>query len=555
MKYHYQDKPVPKEWTTSPAFMGVNPICLKIMAQRGIQSTEDARLFLFPKFQEVVQNTDIQGMNACVDTMEQAIQAKDHIVIYQDYDVDGCAACAIMMENLRRFGAIVDFYGNDRSIDGYGLCKNGIDQILLKFPEAKLIVTVDNGIVAYEGIEYANSKGLKVLVTDHHEPGDTLPPAVAVVDLKRKDETYPFHDLCGAGLALKVMFALGKKMRRDLGLIAQSTDLAAFATVADVVPMVGENRSIVREGLKYINDGIRPAFRMMNAVIDEKRVTAQGTLAFKYAPMINAVSRMGYDTGMIVEMFLDEDLESLKRTVLALDQINDERKEETLRENEIAESVVDPTTIGKAIVIQDESFQEGVIGIVAGRLKEQYHRPVIVFAKEDNGTMKASGRSVPGFNLKTALDQMAPLMIGYGGHAMAAGLTIKAENLDDFTKAFLEIADREVDLSNCDEEMSIDVILSADDVSVDLVQGITALEPFGEGFREPCIGLTAEVDNVSYMKEKHVKYTDTKNNLAIITWNGAEKAKAHSSMPKKFVGTLGLNEFHGRVSVQMITIE
>lgn len=560
MPYSYTKATIPGEWLAAPSLMGVDPLALEILAARGAKTVDEAKEILFPSFNQVVENLTLKDMDKVVDKLVQAIEEKLPITIYQDYDVDGCMACSIMMENLRRFGAVVNFYGNDRLVDGYGMCPNGVDSLLAKFPETKIILTVDNGIVAFDGIERANALGLTVLVTDHHEPGEKLPPAYAIVNPKRTDETYPFHDLCGAGIALKTMLALSKKMRRDLNFVTQSADLAALATVADVVPMVGENRAIVKYGLQLINDGVRPAFRVMSSEMGIAHVTAHETMAFTYAPMINAVSRMGENTDRIVQMFLSDNIPQLEQDVRWLDKLNEKRKEETKREMEIAEKAVmqmnlAPNTSPSSIIVFHPDFQEGIIGIVAGRLKASYHCPVVVFAPAGNGLIKASARSMPGLDIKSALDGLSDIMVNYGGHAMAAGITIQERDYPAFCTRFKEIAARNMDESKNEETIPIDAVIHASDLNEETVRGLSVLEPFGEGFREPLFGLIANVDTVRYMgsEQQHVKYTDSSSGVSIITWGGAAEAKRRTSFPKKFVGHIGLNEFNGRVSVQMIT--
>lgn len=560
MPYTYKKVEIPHNWLAAPSLMGVEPLALEILAARGVKTVQEAKEVLFPSFKAVVENTDIKDMDKVIEKLEQAINEKLPITVYQDYDVDGCMACAVMVENLRRFGAIVHFYGNDRFVDGYGMCPHGVDSLMKRFPDTKIILTVDNGIVAFDGIQRANELGLTVLVTDHHEPGEALPPAYAVVDPKRKDESYPFHDLCGTGLALKVMIALSKRMKRDLNLVIQSADMAALATVADVVPMLGENRAIVKYGLSLINDGVRPAFRVLNSVKKVSHVTAHETLAFTYAPMINAVSRMGKDTSRIVRMFLSDNISKLEEDVLWLDDINEMRKEETKQEMEYAEEIIQKNGFDKdhpptSIVVFHPSFQEGIVGIVAGKIKAAYNCPTVVFSPAEHGMIKASARSTPGLDIKQAFDAMADIMVNYGGHAMAAGITIMKKDYDEFCERFDKIVKSDMDVTKNAVTTPIDVVVQAKELKENTVRDLSVLEPYGEGFPEPMIGLIANVDSVRYMgtDQQHVKYTDSAADVSIITWNGAESAKKRSSFPKKFVGHVSLNEFRGHVSVQMIT--
>ena len=556
MAYTYNPIPIPSEWLDDPVLARTQPLVLQILANRGLQTVEEVSECLFPDFSIVIKDAGLKDMDKLVERLARALSFHEKIVVYHDYDVDGICACTIMVENLRRMGGDVEFYANDRFVDGFGMCPNGVEQIMQRWPETKVILTVDNGIVAFDGVDAANKLGVDVLITDHHEPEITLPSAYAVVDPKRQDETYPFRDFCGAGLALKAMFALALCLRKDVSEVYRSVDLAALATVADVVPLHGENRTIVREGTHALTDGDRPAIKVLNTIKKAARVTAHGTVAFTYAPMINAVSRLGQDTRNVIEFFMELDEMNCRKTALWLDELNEQRKSETTREVDISENLLtaENNPNPECIVLYNDNFAEGIVGIVAGRLKSKYNVPVIVFAPSEPGLIKASARSVPGLNLIETLMMLPEYTVKCGGHAAAAGLTIKKADFDAFKEAFTKLCHERNDVSKNNVSTPIDAVVDSSALNEEVVRSLSALEPFGEGFPEPLFGLTANIDEVRFMGQgqKHVKYTDNSQDVSIIEWGGGDKARARTKPPRKFVGRLELNEFNGHVSVQMI---
>lgn len=531
----------------------VNPICLDILWRRGIRDSKTALAFLRPHFDSFVNSGMLVDMDKAVLALADAMANNRHVVIYQDYDADGCCACAISVECLRELGIRTDYYCNDRAIDGFGLCKNGIDNILTKYPDVSLIMTVDNGIVAVDATEYAKSKGLTVIITDHHEPGDILPDAAAVVNAKRHDETHGYHDYCGAGVAMKLMIALYRHLGHSIEPVLKTADIAALATVADVVPLLGENRALVQEGLRLIVNNTRPAFAAMNRVMQPKVISAQSTLAFCYAPMVNALSRMGEDTGLAVELLLCKDDDEAGEMVLKLKALNEERKELTDTQRQIAMSMVDPDNLPPAIVLYHPSFSEGLVGIIAGRLKEDFNRPVVVFADSVDGELKGSCRSTDDVNIKEVLDSISQHILRHGGHAKAAGLSIDKTKLSAFTKALCEAVAPL--LTTEDVYMPIDAVVDASELTPKFITELRILEPYGEGFREPLFGLNAHCDAIRHMgsEGQHVKLTSRDHAVSIIKWNGTEEYDRKTKLPSKFVGHPALNEWQGMVSVQFIS--
>ena len=284
----------------------------------------------------------------------------------------------------------------------------------------------DNGINGVDAIDYANSKGLTVVVTDHHEPGEKLPNAAAVVDLKRKDETYPFQDFCGCGLAFRVMLDLYRYMKKDPTPVFNTLDLVALATVADVVPLKGENRALLKEGLQRIESGDRLFFSVLLPLLNVKDVNAHYTLAFQIAPILNSLSRMCEDTALAVEALLSNDPDWVRLQCSAFIDTNKVRKEMTMEQTELAISMAEECEGDQVLVIYDDSFHEGIVGIIAGRLKELFWKPAIVLARGESGALKGSGRSLDEIPLNEALNACDQYLLTHGGHAIAACLSLPA---------------------------------------------------------------------------------------------------------------------------------
>ncbi len=552
-KYIFTDVEVPQEIIVGK-LVEVSPLILKILYKRGYCTAKEMEDMLFGNLEWSISNFRMKDTDKAVRLLADAIENGSQIVIYHDYDVDGCSAAALCFEALGKIGGVVSTYVNDRAVDGYGICQNGIDHILQKFPGAQLVLTVDNGISANEAVQYAKEKGLAVVVTDHHIPGDILPDADAVIDPKRTDETYPFHELCGTGVAFKLMLALYDCMGEDITPVLNTIDIVALATVADVVPLVGENRDLVREGLRVMNSGRRPAFRIMKELLEVKEVNAHYTIAYQIAPMINSLSRMGGNVYLAVETLVSNNEELLRENVSRMIALNKRRREETSREEELALGMLDEKNLPNIIILKDDSFNEGMCGIVAGRLNSNYHRPAIILAPSKDGILKASCRSISEFNIKVCLDKVSHLLIGYGGHAKAAGFSISTENFDEFKSTIQAMAG---DLSpDCFVfKRELDDVLDMEQATVELIQKLKMLEPFGEDFPPLMLGLRYDYDTVRFFgkENNHVKYWNREHNLTILEWRGADRERARQLRKKKrnkAIGTLELNEYNGQVSAQ-----
>lgn len=549
-KYAYQEKHCPPELLTEK-LKTVNPICLDILYGRGFCTTEDMEEFLFPSLtRSLRRHPPMQDMDKAVTLLTQAVKQNLPTVVYHDYDVDGITSAAIFTECMETLGVPVSRYCNDRVNGGFGINVAGVDELMRQHPDTKLLVTVDNGITGMEGIQHAKELGLTVIVTDHHEPGDLLPAADAVIDHKRKDEPdNQYRDNCGAGVIWKVMLALYSALGRDVSPVMNTLDLAALGTVADVVPLSSENRAIVQEGLQVINNGSRPFFRVLAETMKFQTIDSE-TVSYQIAPMINAVSRMNGNASSVVELLLSTDEQTLREGIIELDDYNQARRQETAREVELATTALGDNFDKPVVIFKDTSLQEGIVGIVAGQLKDQIGRPALVFAQDKDGNWKGSCRSMDGFHIKEALDQCAEYLIAYGGHAKAAGVTVKADYFPAFQAKMEQLASEAVIV---EEAAVIDAVLPSDQYTERVVRELSILTPFGEGFQKPVFGLVADIVDMRFMgqEQQHVKYID-RTGLAVIQWGQGEQAKLRKKVPCKFVGYPQLNSWNGIVSVQFV---
>lgn len=538
--------------------LGLKEVTVNILYNRGIKTKESIEKFLNGSLGDLHDPRLMQDSQKAVEIIIGAIKNKEQIVVYTDYDCDGVGAAVILIELLRKLNAKVNFYSNNRFIDGYGLCKNGIDNILRMYPEVKLIITCDNGIVAFEGIEYAKAKGLKVIVTDHHDPdmSGKLPPADAVVNPRRLDDTYPFKGLCGAGVVFKLMLLLYFELGKDLKDVYDTLDVCALSTVGDVVPLIDENRIIVKEGLRYIKDNRRAVFEVLQEKFEAYNITAHYTLGFLYAPLINAVGRIDGQPDRAIRLFFLEDKEEIKKEIDYLYNLNEQRKEMTKEQEQVAIDLLKNKGLKEVIVLYHPRFHLGIVGLIAGRLKEIHNRPCVVFAQEGN-VLKGSGRSIDNFNMKEVFTELKHLTIAAGGHAKAGGITILPENLEAFEEAIIEIAKNRLTQEDYIKKYIIDYRFFPNTIDLDILDELDMLQPYGEGFEEPLFLLdNFVVDDFRVIGEeqRHLKLIN--KDLAVILWNEAEWY-SKLGRPKK-IRALGIpqsNVFNNKVYLQFVVKE
>lgn len=538
-----------------PKLADLSDVALNVLYNRGFRDVESIDRFLQGTMTDLHDPRLLKDADKATDILIKAIKEDVFIVVYGDYDCDGVSSVTVMVELLQKAGARVGYYTNDRFKQGYGMMASGVDELLVMYPETKLIVTTDNGIMAFEGVKYAKDKGLTVVVTDHHEQGAELPNADAIVDPKRVDCDYPFDGLCGAGVAFKVMLLMYYKMGKPLQTVYNTLDIVGMATVGDVVPLIDENRILVQKGLDMIRDEKRLAFRALREVFDAKVINAHFTIGFQYVPAVNSIGRLDGNPRRAIDMFFEEDYEAVLETAQYLKDINNKRKEITVEQCLEAEEMMKSKGLKHVIVAYSPTFHEGIVGLIAGRLKEEYNRPVFVFSSHE-GKLKGSGRGIDGFHLKKALEVLKEknLIVGGGGHAKACGLTIDMSMLEGFEKAVNEMAEAVLTEEDFTKKHDIDYVFHSSEVTIDVIDELKFLEPFGEAFSKPKLVVDGfNVDKVFYMGEEknHVKLCSS--GLDMILFRESEHFKSMGEPTRvKAIGYPDLNVWNNRVSVQFL---
>lgn len=528
---------------------------LHILINRGVDSKEKIDAILDTDINHQHNPMLMKDSEKLVARLKEAVERGRHIVIYGDYDSDGACATAIAVLCLRELGAKVDYWINNRFVHGYGMTPLGVEDLVVKFPDVEVILTVDNGIVAFEGVQAALDRGIEVLITDHHEPkpDGTLPPASAIVDPKRLDETYPFNGICGAAVIYKMMLLLYIEMEQSLDYPSSMIDIVGMATVGDVMPLVDENRLFVKESIKQINRNPRYAFQALKEAIGKSSID-EGTFGFQFVPMVNAVGRLHGVIDDAVEMFLATDTDRVDELVQKLVQTNELRKEQTAEQEALAIELVEKKGVQSVIVLAHEDFHEGIVGLVAGRIKELYHRPTIVMTKH-NGLWKGSGRSIDGFSLIQTLHKVADTTHQFGGHDAACGLKVEDHQLQAFEQAIIAEADAVLTDDILTPKVQVDVFLEPHEVTAQLVEELEALKPFGTAFVAPNIAVkdfTVQKTFCMGKEKNHIKLIHPA--LSLIMWNGAKyyEEELQNAPVVQAIGTPEVNYWNGTVSMQMV---
>ncbi|MFW6010591.1 MAG: single-stranded-DNA-specific exonuclease RecJ [Gemmatimonadota bacterium] len=462
------------------------PEICRLLVRRGHASEGDARRFLRPRFRNLHDPGLLPDIGPAVDRLESAMAADERILVHGDYDVDGMAAAALLTRGLRELGGRAIPFVPHRTRDGYDLGEAG----LARAAEvgASLLLTADCGITADEAVGAARAAGLDVIVTDHHRPPEELPDAVAVVSPGRRDSEYPFRGLAGVGVALKLLQALHRSRDRDREALNRHLDLVALGTIADVVPLRDENRILARAGLTVLGRTVKPGLEALMASADVPRdEVSASSVAFRLGPRLNAAGRVS-EASEGLELLMTDDPERAVELAGRLEAANERRRRIDGRVQEEAghrlRESFDPET-DRAGVVWSEGWHPGVLGIVASRLVDEIHRPVIVVTVEA-GRGRGSGRSIPGFHLHSALSECGEHLERFGGHRMAAGLEIMPERVEDFARAFAEIARRELP-DPPGRELELDLVLPLARIDADLHRSLDHLKPFGQGNRRPVL--------------------------------------------------------------------
>lgn len=485
--------------------LSISPITASILLARGVATEAQARHWLSPHQASLHDPFLLPDMERAVDRLHRAVATGESVCFYGDYDVDGMSATSLYLTFFNSLGGKVGHYIPHRLKEGYGLNEPAIRRLVRD--GVRLLVTSDCGTTAHREVATANRLGLDVIITDHHQVDDRLPPALAVLNPCRSDSAYPFRGLCSGGLAYKVAAAYQAKY--GMGELAVETmlDLVALSTVADVVPLQDENRFFVREGLAQITRGSRCGLRALKRVAGIERDCHTGTVAFRLAPRINAAGRLAHaDVG--VRLLTTESDAEAGELADQLERLNRERQKIEEETTADALAMVEDLDMPAALVMAARHWHVGVIGIVAARLVERYHRPAVVVAVNEQGVGKGSARSVPGFDLYQALSRCRDLLEGFGGHPCAAGLTVQEARLPEFQDRFAEIAAGWTGDRSPQPLLHVDAEVDLREIDQQLVLELSLLHPFGAGNPEP----TLAVKNLSILNQRvvgnrHLKLT------------------------------------------------
>lgn len=531
----------------------VNQLLATILANRNILKEEDIRLFLNPTRNDFYNPFLITDMDIAVNRIIKAIENKENITIYGDYDVDGITSITVLKSFLNDIGVETDTYIPNRLIEGYGLNKEAIDKISKK--GCNLMITVDCGISAIEEIEYANSLGIETIITDHHEAGNEIPKAIAVIDNKRKDSKYPFRELAGVGVVFKLIQAIGITLKLKEESYLKYLDIVCIGTISDIVPLVDENRVIAKLGLLLVAQTKNIGLRSIINSSGYNKIDSN-TISFGVAPRINACGRMG-KAEEALELFLSKDKNEVNELTNKLNEHNRKRQEteKAIFENALEKIKAEHLDENKAIIVGGENWHHGVIGIVSSKITEMYFKPSILLSFEEDRIGKGSGRSIPGFDLHEALMKCSDTIEKFGGHSMAVGITVKKDNLEKFKKEFEQIATQ----SKIDEIIpiiNIDAKVDLSDIDKEMVESLKQLEPFGEANKMPVFAFkNLKIDSIRALSEgKHLKLTLKDNNYIInaIGFNIGYLANEYRIGDKIDVaGVLEINTFNGVDNLQI----
>lgn len=487
----WQSKPVdPAQVSRLAESLKVFPVTAQVLINRGVTDLPSAREFLETDLGQLADPFLMRDMDRAVATLVQAIDSGDLIRIYGDYDVDGVTATVLLVRAIKALGGRVDYYLPHRVREGYGLHREAID--LAVTDGVKLLITVDCGVSDCDEIEYARNLGIPIIVTDHHLPAAHLPPALAVLDPKRGDCGYPFKELSGVGVAFKLICALAKEMRLSPEAPFRFLDLVALGTIGDVVPLLGENRLLVKHGLKYLRQSQKPGMvALIQASQLDPRTIGSHQVSFVLAPKLNAVGRLEH-ARTAAELLLTADEQEADRLAGYLVDCNSQRQREERKTVQDAQRKVkeeSDLSRDRALILSSEQWHPGVIGIVASRLVDQYHRPCLLIAWEQEEG-KGSGRSIPGFHLWEALNQCRPYLVRFGGHSMAAGFTIQRDQVEPFQAMFSEFAAQALSDQDLIPNFSLDGWVQAGELTTEAVSQLNSLAPFGTGNPQPLLAMS-----------------------------------------------------------------
>ena len=530
----------------------VNRLLATILANREI---EDIKTYLEPTRHDFHNPYEMPDMEKAVERILKAIENKEKIIIFGDYDVDGITSITVLKSFFKDLNTEVGEYIPNRLNEGYGLNKEAIKKIAEQ--GYNLMITVDCGITGIEEIEYAKSLGIETIVTDHHEPGEELPKAIAVVDCKRKDNKYPFRELAGVGVAFKLCQAISQKLNLDEKQYLKYLDIVALGTISDIVPLKDENRVITKLGLMLIKQTKNCGLISLLNLAGYRKIDSTA-ISFGVAPRINACGRMGH-ANEALDLLLCGNMRDASQKARNIAKYNNDRQEyeKIIYEDAIKQIEKKNLEDENSIVLGGDDWHHGVVGIVASKITDLYYKPCLLVCYENGEDIgKGSGRSIAGFDLHEALTECKDILEGFGGHSMAVGLSIKRENLPKLKEKFEELA-KEAHFEETYPTINIDSVINIDTVNKEMVESLSLLEPLGEGNKMPIFAFkNLKIDSIRSLTEgKHLKLILKSNNNTYVNAIGFNLGY----MVDEFVigdkvdvaGCLEINSFNGTDSVQI----
>ena len=531
----------------------ISKIVASIIANKGLKDNNEIEVFLHPRRGDFHNPFLMPDMDKAVARIIQAIDNKEKVAIYGDYDVDGITSSTVLHRFLEERGLHTDIYIPNRLNEGYGLNKKEIEAIA----ETKhtLIITVDCGITGYDEIEYAKTFGIDTVVTDHHEPPEKLPDAIAVVDCKRKDNKYPFNGLAGVGVAFKLTQALAIKLNLPEESYLKYLDIVCVGTISDIVPLVDENRTISKLGLRLVKQTRNIGLKVLLESIGYKKIDSN-TISFGIAPRINACGRMGHEKEAL-KLFLTNNIEEAKQITQKLNEYNLQRQEIEKRIFDEAQELMQNPEEQKlpCIVLRKENWHHGVIGIVSSKITDMYFKPSILMCIEEGNIAKGSGRSIPGFDIHEALENCKENIKQFGGHSMAIGITIDNDKFDDFKKQIEEYAENK-QISEIVPVLNIDEKVQLKNINLSDIKDLELLEPFGEANKPPIFQINnLKIESIRTLTQgKHLKLDVKEENtrFSAIGFNLGNLANDYKIEDKvNIAGFLEINSFNGMDSIQI----
>jgi len=556
MRWTLKPKPDSKKTVNLATELGVDKAIAELLLQRGIEDFDAAKMFFRPSWSDLHDPFLMKDMDKAVVRIKDAIKNNEQILVFGDYDVDGTSSVALMASYLETKSTQISTYIPDRYEEGYGVSYKGID--FASDNDFTLIIALDCGVKAIDKVAYAKKKGIDFIICDHHRPGKTLPSAVAILDPKRSDCTYPFKELCGCGVGFKLIQALASKDGESVESLVGYLDLVATAIGADIVPIVGENRTLAYFGLQIINSKPRPGFKaLINHM--KKEVLTITDVVFNIAPRINAAGRMKHGN-YAVALMKETNFKNAEVAANEIEIFNTNRRDADKRITQEALLQIEQLneTNNATSVVYQEDWHKGVIGIVASRLIETYYRPTLVFTKSGD-FLAASARSVKGFDVYNALENCSHLIEQFGGHMYAAGLTIKEENYPAFKAAFEAEVSATLPNHLQTPEIKIDAEINFDSITPKFYRILKQFAPFGPQNMSP-VFMTSGVQDTGYGKcvgedQTHLRATlaqkDSQKITGIGFGLGTDLPIIKSKTPFKVVYSIDENEWNGHVSLQL----